>query len=88
MAANLCQNRAVRLDPRLTVGSRVGEYQIIAVVPHAFRPETWVVVGQDDDGYAVWTTSESGQIAEIYFYFNDVTDALADMLRRARSLSH
>ena len=71
------------LGPRLSVGSLVGDHGIIAVLPHAFRPETWVVVGQRDDGsYATWTTSGGIQS---HMTFWDIANALADMMRRARS---
>jgi hypothetical protein len=75
----------------LGIGDRIGDgFEVAAAVPHATRDRTWIVVGRRDGTYATWTASrEASGILPIpmedYIGFTGVVDALADMLRRARS---
>jgi len=73
----------------LGIGDRIGDFEVVSVIPRAFRPGIWAVAGQRDRTYATWTASRQALDAvpvavDNIRYFTDVADALADMLRRAR----
>jgi hypothetical protein len=80
-----------RRDPRLEVGARVGDVEVIAAVPHATRERTWVLTGRAKDGsYVTWTVVIEPEglqptVESTTGNCYDVADALSDMLRRARS---
>lgn len=82
---------ANRLDLGMSVGATVGEFVIIAVVPHATLPLTWAVAARRGDSvHASWTAAAAGPgempvILDRTDGFCRVEDALAEMLRRARS---
>jgi hypothetical protein len=76
----------------LSIGDRVGDdFEIIAAIPHATRDRTWIAAGRRGDGtYATWTASRSALdalpvLSDGTCNFTEVVDALADMVRRARS---
>ena len=76
----------------LSIGDRFGDdLEIIAVIPHATRDRTWIVVGRSPDNtYATWTASRRALDALPVLSngtsdFSSLAEALADMLRRARS---
>jgi len=72
----------------LNIGDRVGDgFEVVAAVPHASRPGIWAVGGHRDGTYVSFTASTvDGVVADLSdeddFYY--ITDALSDMLARAR----
>ena len=77
---------ADHLDPRLSIGTRFGDLEIVAVVPHATRPATWAVAARHNDGtYSTWTAEAEASKSVPTHGFGTIEEALADMLRRARS---
>jgi hypothetical protein len=79
------------LDPRLSVGARVGEFVVIAAIPHATLSRTWAMTGLRDDGtYAAWAVHlvglETGpRVFEFLAGLPSAVDAITEMLRRARA---
>jgi hypothetical protein len=82
---------AKNLDPSISIAARVDGFVVIAVIPHATMPLTWAVVGRRDATiHATWTATAAapGDVPRILDRtdgFCRVEDALAEMLRRARS---
>jgi len=81
---------ARNLDPRLGVGARVGQFVVIAAIPHATLSHTWALTGVHDDGtYAAWAVhlvelETVPRVFGILAGLPSAVDALAEMLRRAR----
>jgi hypothetical protein len=83
---------ARNLDPRLSVGAQVGEFVVIAAIPHATLSHTWALTGLRDDGtYAAWAVHVVGlETAPRVFGFlaglPSAVDAITEMLHRSRSI--
>jgi hypothetical protein len=81
------------LDPRLGVGSRVGQMTVLAAVPHPQYPHAWAVVGRRDNGtFGAWLVRvDTGALAltslEDGPSLAKLADALAAMLLAARASS-
>jgi hypothetical protein len=75
-----------KLDGAPRVGARSeDDLTVLAFVPHATREHVSVVVGQADDGYYMTWLALRRTLLHPTREYTRLADALAGMLRRARS---
>jgi len=75
------------LDSGLSLGDHLPGWEIVSVIPRAFRPAAWAVVGRRSDAYLALTIStEDSSFSVLHAVYRlSLVEALATMLHLARS---